>query len=148
MVKWIKQLFKPKVENPGSIYQKEIDILHQLTVDTSVYGEITYIETVIPNIEDYVQVLRQTAHALYGDIVFPRKVFELAMIKRCNFWRNRNGQLIDPTHYCKEFKELAEKILRRHEALLEQKQLTPILEENILRTQTILINMKVVISQL
>lgn len=143
----IKALFGQKTK-PLSESQLLLNKLNETKITTAVYSDISLIETLSPNIEEYCRLLNLVSHAIHGDVLFPRQTYALVSIKRCHFWKNAKGGFTKPEYYYNQLKETCTAIIKQLDSLETQKNLSPIIEENLLRCRGILQNMKEVIRQL
>lgn len=116
LLSWGKKEEPPQ---PSSIYAEEFECLAALQRDGSIYSDVAYVETGIPNIEAYCQQLEVLNAALHDNIEFPRVELIAHRVKRCHFWRNMKGEFIDVVYFQNRFKRLAEKALKQHESLGE-----------------------------
>ena len=70
-------------------------IIHATVVNNHRSGDITRLEVIGNNVDDYIQILNTAIAALMGEIDFPKEEIVLQRVKVCNFYRNNEGRLLN-----------------------------------------------------
>ena len=70
-------------------------LIHATVVNNHRAGDITRLEVIGNNADDYIRILHLATAALLGEIDFPREEFKLQLVKVCNFYRDQDGKLGD-----------------------------------------------------
>lgn len=70
-------------------------LIHATLVNNHRSGDITRLEVIGNNVDDYIRILELATAALLGDITFPKEEIGLKLVKVCNFYRDNEGVLRD-----------------------------------------------------
>ena len=156
MFRWIKQYFWPDPVTepavpaaPVSLFQDELQRLRISSVDNRyIYQDVQTLMAIEPSVELYNHRLNQAVHALSGDIMFPILDFQAVQVKRCHFYRNKQGQLTDAAFLHRQFVEMAIQFL----TLYEEKSTLPShpieIEVNLYRLRALMLNVQLIASHL
>jgi len=150
---WLKRFFRPKVliEPPVSVslFQDELHRLRCSRVDNRyIYQDVTPVLTIASSIEVYNHRLNQAIHALSGDIMFPVLDLEVIQVKRCHFYRNKQGQLTDAAFLHTQFVEMAIRFLTLYEEKSTQPSQPIEIEVNLYRLRALMLNVQRIASHL
>ena len=153
MFTWLKRFFRPKVliEPPVSVslFQDELHRLRCSVVDNRyIYQDVTPILSITSSIEVYNHRLNQAIHALSGDIMFPVLDLEVIRVKRCHFYRNKQGQLTDAAFLHAQFVEMAIRFLTLYEEKSTQPSQPLEIEVNLYRLRALMLNVQLIASHL